>query len=402
MVTIAPSAPQAASSTPLSDASNRLLFRRPVPTPLPGSRILPPEEFFKNIRYVTMKVTNGCNLKCSYCNVDADLPSTPKMSMETFKRIADLLIKNSTSNEVGLEFHGGEPLLMPEEWMEEAVGYAQSLSRQHGKTCVHPMQTNGTKLTPERLAHLQKLGIQIGISFDGPPHINDRHRMAGKRVEQTLKMLIEKKVAFGLILVLSHSNCHEMAEVMEYYRSIRMPGFRVNFMQPQGLGMEHSILTGDEMFEGMKAVFDHMADTDCSVVEATTQMMVNRFAYGRKENPGLSCWELECQAGRIYCAVNLKGEVFSCGTDMFHHKLGHIDDGFDELGMKNTLCSLHKKDPWYARCFDCEARRVCPQSCPTSDSNAISATSLIEVTSNNIGPLPESTPRGSAVRLTDF
>src|SRR5438045_2247336 len=66
-----------------------------------------PESFFRDIAYVTLKVTNGCNLKCSYCNVEADHPSTPKMSIETFKRVADLLVENSPYPQVGLEFHGG-------------------------------------------------------------------------------------------------------------------------------------------------------------------------------------------------------------------------------------------------------------------------------------------------------
>jgi uncharacterized protein len=330
-----------------------------------------PEKFFRTVRYVTLKVTNGCNLKCSYCNVEADLPSTPRLSMERFKRIADLLIMNSDAPLVMLEFHGGEPLLLSDEWYTEAVGYAAALGRKYGKEVEHPMQTNGTRLTPERLDFLRKLGILVGISFDGPPHINDRHRMAGKRVETSLRLMLERKVDFGLILVLSHSNYADMHEVMEYFRELGLPGFRVNFMQPQGLGLEQDLLTGREMFTGMKAIFDHMAATNCSVMEADVQMAVNRFISGRLANPQLSCWEHQCQAGRTYVAINIDGDVHSCGTDMFHHRLGHIDDGFNQEHVGQTLCSLHRKDPWYVKCFSCEARRICNQSCPTSDRNNI-------------------------------
>lgn len=329
-----------------------------------------PEEFFRDIRYVTIKVTNGCNLKCSYCNVDADLPSTPRISMETYKRIADLLIKNSVHDEVGLEFHGGEPLILPDEFFQEAVAYAADLAKKYGKKKImHPMQTNGTKLTEERLDMLLKLGIDVGMSYDGPPDINDKFRMAGKRVEKTLKMLVEKKVPYGMILVLSKGNCHEMYRVMDYFREMGVQGFRFNFLQPQGLGMEHSLLTSDEMYNGIKGIFDHMADTECSVIEANVQQIVNRFTFGRNPAKPLSCWELECQAGRTYVAINHEGDVFSCGTDISKHRLGHIDDGFNEDNIKNTLCALHKKDAWYTRCFDCDAKRTCSLSCPTSDFN---------------------------------
>ena len=346
--------------------SVRLKSRGPQTDP---SKVVTPEEFFRTIRYVTLKLTNGCNLKCSYCNVDADVPSTPRMEMDRYKRIARLLIENSTAPEVVLEFHGGEPLILPDEWFEEAVTFAAELGKKHGKKVEHPMQTNGTRLDEKRLAFLRKLGIMIGFSFDGTPEINDKHRMAGKRVEKTIKMMVEKEESFGLILVLSHSNKDHMYEIMEYFRGIGIRDYRVNFMQPQGLGLDHDLLTGEEMFRGMKGIFDHMADTDCSVMEGDMQMVVNRFISGRDKHAGLSCWEHQCQAGRIYVAINYMGDVHACGTDMFHHRLGHIDEDFDREVVGKTLCQLHKKDEWYLRCFNCEAKRICNLSCPTSDYN---------------------------------
>ena len=32
------------------------------------------DEFFQRIGYVTLKLTNGCNLHCTYCNVEAVTP----------------------------------------------------------------------------------------------------------------------------------------------------------------------------------------------------------------------------------------------------------------------------------------------------------------------------------------
>src|SRR5947209_20169372 len=91
------------------------------------------DAFFRRISYVTLKLTNGCNLHCSYCNVEALTPQTPRMSIERFRQVARLLVANSQSPSVGLEFHGGEPLLLPDEWFEEAVAYGRPLGREHGK-----------------------------------------------------------------------------------------------------------------------------------------------------------------------------------------------------------------------------------------------------------------------------
>jgi len=331
---------------------------------------LAPQDFFKPIQYVTLKITNGCNLKCSYCNVEADVPSTPRMSIEMFKKIADLYIPNSTGTDIGLEFHGGEPLILPDEWFVEAVNYAQALGKKHGKNITHPMQTNGTKLTPERYDFLTDLGIEIGVSFDGTPDINDTYRMAGKQVEKAIKMVISKRRGFGMILVLSRANCFKMYKIMKYFQTLGVPAFRINFLQPQGLGMEETLLNGDEMFAGIKGIFDHMAETECEIIEDTVRILTTKFVYGRGTGkPQLSCWELECQAGRTYCAIDLEGNVFSCGTDMQKHRLGHVEHGFDVDHSKETLCSLHHKDSWYTRCFDCNAKRICSLSCPTSHYN---------------------------------
>src|SRR5262245_22856116 len=100
----------------------------PVSAESRGGPTMPLSEFFQRIGYVTLKLTNGCNLHCSYCNVEAVTPQTPKMSMDRFKQVARLLLENTREPYVGLEFHGGEPLLLPDEWFEEATAYAKALA----------------------------------------------------------------------------------------------------------------------------------------------------------------------------------------------------------------------------------------------------------------------------------
>jgi sulfatase maturation enzyme AslB (radical SAM superfamily) len=60
------------------------------------------EEFFQRINNVTLKLTAGCNLHCTYCNAEAETPKTPRMPMERYKQIARLLVANSRSASVGL------------------------------------------------------------------------------------------------------------------------------------------------------------------------------------------------------------------------------------------------------------------------------------------------------------
>jgi uncharacterized protein len=329
------------------------------------------EQFFQRIGYVTLKVTNGCNLQCAYCNVEALTARTPRMPLARYQRVADLLLANSRQPRVGLEFHGGEPLLMSDAWFEEAVAYARALARRHHKDVEFPLVTNGTLLTEERLLKLHQLGIQFCLSVDGPPAINDELRGGGHAVERAVGLFRRHGISFGVLTVLSRANFRRMGEVMDWFVQVGIDNFRVNFLQPQGRGSDgKELLTGEEMFEGMRQVLEHMARTGAATREAESLMMVERFLHGRDPNPGLSCWEFQCQAGRIYCAVDHKGTIHACGTDLTNHPLGHLDQDMDDAHYEATLRRLHDKGDWVIRCFDCDARRVCRHSCPTSDYNS--------------------------------
>jgi uncharacterized protein len=328
-------------------------------------------EFFQQIGSITLKVTSGCNLSCAYCNVEALTPQTPRMSIERFKQVADLVVPHSREPVVTLEFHGGEPLLLPDPWYEEAVAYATALGQRHGKEVRFPLMTNGTLLTEERLLKLHGLGIVFGMSMDGPPSINDLLRGSGLAVERAVRLFRKHQIEFGVTTVLSKANCRRMDKVMDYFADIGIDSIRVNPLQPQGRGNDDSqLLTGEEMFDSMLQVLDHMDRTKMQVEEVDLLLMVDRFLRGRDKTPRLSCWEFQCQAGRSYCAIDHKGQIHACGSDVSNHVLGRVDDDIDDDHYGSTMRRLHDKGDWVIRCFDCPARRICHHSCPTSDFNS--------------------------------
>lgn len=329
------------------------------------------EQFFQRVTTVTMKLTRGCNLKCTYCNTETVNPRTRKMSIDLWKRVARLVAENSTSPFISLEFHGGEPMLQPDEWFEEAVAYTRALARQHRKMLDLPIVTNGTLLTPERFEKLRSLGIAFCISCDGPPAVNDLQRGGGHAVQRAIEMLCRERVDMGVLTVMSRTNFDRMTEIMDWYRELGLPGFRINYIQPQGRGTEAHLLSSEEMFEGMRQILDHMARTDVAVYEAEMGQHLDRFVRGREPNPGLSCWEFQCQAGRTYIAVDHLGNMHPCGSDTSNHVFGNVnDEEVDEPRYTAMLNRLHDKGDWVIRCFDCNAKRICNHSCPTSDFNS--------------------------------
>ena len=334
-------------------------------------RVIPMAEFFQRIGYVTLKLTRGCNLSCSYCNVEADTPRTPRMALAVYKRVADLLVgklaptpgrpgvpRRRAAALAGRVVRGGRRL-------------RQGPGARHRKDVEFPLVTNATLLTEERLLRLKALGIRFCLSVDGPPDINDQVRGGGQAVERAVRLLVKHRVRFGVLSVMSRANYQHMGKVMDWFREVGITNFRVNFLEAQGRGNdEQQLLRGEEMFEGMKQVLDHLDRTGLSVSEGEMMMMVRRFLYGRDPKPQLSCWEYQCQAGRSYVTVDLDGILHACGTDVVHHPLGHLDQDMDLDHYDTTLLRLHDKGDWVIRCFDCDAKKICRHSCSTSDFNS--------------------------------
>src|SRR5262249_7272161 len=151
-----------------------------------------------------------------------------------------------------IEFHGGEPLLLDDDWLLEAAGYAFDLGRKNGKEVQVPMGTNGTLLTAERLRRLKEVGVAICLSCDGPPEINDRMRGSGHAVFRAIRLLQEADYLRGVMTVMSTGNWDRMTKVMDWYARIGVSWYSINFQQPQGRGITDLLLTEDQLFEGTR------------------------------------------------------------------------------------------------------------------------------------------------------
>src|SRR5580698_7919645 len=131
------------------------------------------ESFFWSANFLVLKLTDYCNLRCKYCHQDALNGKPVLMPMETYKNAIRLILKPSGAPIIYVQFHGGEPLLCPDEFFEEAVAFAKAELERPDRKVEFVIQTNLTRVTPEREAMLRRLNIGISYSLDGPPALND-------------------------------------------------------------------------------------------------------------------------------------------------------------------------------------------------------------------------------------
>jgi len=127
------------------------------------------------IAFVTMFLTEACNLRCDYCYLSKQ---PQRMSEDTARRTVDFLLKEGrVEDEKGVEicFFGGEPLMEPG-LMETICAYALESARRRTCRMGFSMTTNGTLFDARMLELVRRFQIQTTISLDGVKDVQDRHR----------------------------------------------------------------------------------------------------------------------------------------------------------------------------------------------------------------------------------
>lgn len=157
----------------------------------PGTVLLP--HYIKNkINFITLQITQSCNLRCSYCIYSGKYKnrshSQKTMSKETAQKAIDYYISHSKDTQtLSIGFYGGEPLLSMD-MIKFCVEYAEENAE--GRNIMYSMTTNGTLLTPEKVEYLVIHDIHLVVSLDGPAPVHNKNRRYAKSDEGTFETLI--------------------------------------------------------------------------------------------------------------------------------------------------------------------------------------------------------------------
>ncbi len=121
---------------------------------------------------LTLALTHSCNLACTYCYAGAK--GDRRISSEIIDRALDLAFAHPSPAVRVMPF-GGEPLLEPA-LLEHIAVEAQARAKQHGKTVQLGLTCNGTLLTDERVALLERCNYRLTVSLDGDRAAHDSAR----------------------------------------------------------------------------------------------------------------------------------------------------------------------------------------------------------------------------------
>lgn len=321
----------------------------------------------KHIKMLVLSMTGQCNYACRYCY--AAYHDKSVLTPELIQKAIELVVKNNTdaaSQEIKpfiLQFSGGEPLL---NWkgIKAAVEYVEA----HKVPAQMQIQTNGSLITDEIARYLFKHKVGIGVSLDGRPRVNDRHRLckdgssASLATLQGIEILKRNNIACGLTCVVTDENVAELEGIVEFayfLGNIRKIGF--DLLRNQGFGNKLAIPNPATMKEAIARVYQK------------GNMLAKSFGYSISFAQQEKCQQLQRQGvsqGFSHCSamtgealfVDAKGRLYACASfvDDEDFYLGTVDSG-----VKPELSALISKRINEAMrfCTACQHMESCGGGC---------------------------------------
>jgi sulfatase maturation enzyme AslB (radical SAM superfamily) len=170
------------------------------------------------IKALSVVLTAGCNLRCSYCYQNRK--NSGRMDWETLRASADLVLA-ARERDVRLLFIGGEPLAeFP--MIQAAVAYIEE--RRPPALRVHyDLVTNGTLLGEEQARFLAEHDFDVQLSFDGVPAAQD---LRGKGTFAVLDRLLDRlrlehpgffSERLGISMTLTAPTVPTLADSVQYF-----------------------------------------------------------------------------------------------------------------------------------------------------------------------------------------
>jgi len=165
-----------------------------------------------------------CNLNCPYCY---EIPMRDAGNLSA-PFDYDKIIKSLEERNEPVMLFGGEPLLLPVDYVEKIWKYNYEKFGENG------IQTNGTLFTEKHYELVKNYNVKVGISVDGPSDLNDT-RWAGNfkltreksdKTMEAIRRLCEIKCTPSIIVTLHKKNASKelLPRLKEWFKELEKVG----------------------------------------------------------------------------------------------------------------------------------------------------------------------------------
>jgi uncharacterized protein len=276
------------------------------------------------------------------------------MSFRVMDRAFELL--SGGTGPFHVQLTGGEPTLVTE-LLERAAELTAKLARE-GRKGTLAVQTNATLLDAVLVKDFAKWKVEVGVSLDGSPDVNDKVRGGSGLILNGLALLSEANIPFNVTTVVSEVNCPSLYELpifLSTYKTLR--GIGLDLLVRKGTGC-----LGAPQYKELKKAIKKMAQTIGMINSMRTrpiafrelELVKNSFLKGDRAH---FC---EAHKGRSF-AVDPTGVLYPCGQAAFDTTLS-MGTVFERDFPKIDLRGYNLKGPY---CEGCLLQGKCPGECPS-------------------------------------
>jgi uncharacterized protein len=320
------------------------------------------------INRCTLDLTEKCNLRCKYCFTygvgrrDIDY----KQAVKTI----DWIFQDEVcqSNEVQLDWWGGEPILKFD-LMKRLTEYAVQKAAKEKKRIMIGGTSNVTLWDKDVVDWMNQTKAYFMMSIDGIREVQDKYRPTRMKessfdmIIKRLPYIIEKIPFIRSRMAPTPDTIGKMLESIKFYHKM---GINSQMFSPV-YEMDWTDAYLDEAEFVLKSIVDYMIEVKLQGKNIEIKHFDDgaRNLHMKKSRP-----EMPCGAGRFYVGVSVDGIIYPChrfnkydGRDWKKKEyIGTIDEGITRPEFREKF--IHFLDIPQPKCKDCKwYGNLCDVSC---------------------------------------
>lgn len=331
-----------------------------------------------------------CNMDCAYCfylEKENLYPSHKiwRMNNEVLESFVKQYIEAQKVPIVNFTWQGGEPTLLSLDFFKEATFLQNKYA--FGKTVNNAFQTNGILLNDDWCDFFAQNNFLIGLSIDGPEHIQNKYRYlkggqpSFEKVIKAVELLKKYKVKFNTLTCVNKYNSYHALEVYNFLKEVgsgymqfipiveRKADLHENNSTLLSPNLKQKAVLTEWSVEFLQygkflaEIFDEWVRKDVG------KYFVQMFDVALESWYGIShslCIFNEICGGAM--AIEHNGDLYSCDHYVYpENKLGNIvEENISKLVSKKEqqIFGEYKKTNLPKYCFECEFRFACNGECP--------------------------------------
>ncbi|HUJ10662.1 MAG TPA: radical SAM protein [Verrucomicrobiae bacterium] len=333
------------------------------PEPLPSQRPFRPT-------FVTLFLTNRCNLRCTYCYARAGEFDGCTMPTDVWQAAIDFVVGNACEvrRPVGVGFHGGGEPTLAWDALTSAVEYArEAVAREKVNGLTFGLATNGV-MSNDRAEYVARTFRTVTLSLDGDADLQNRQRprLCGggsfDAVMAFVEVLRRHGTAFVIRCTVTENNVSRLAELVDFYvdrTGCKLLHFEPVFLSGRCRNIPSAVPLPKLFADNFVAALDRAVARGARVRFSAARVMGAFASFcGCSQDPFNVTHEGDVTACFEVChAADPLAKTYHFGR--FDCETGHFAFDQERLAHLRSL-TVHNK-PLCARCF---AKWNCAGDCP--------------------------------------